>query len=280
MNITKLGKIKGGQDGAVWNGYMFRLNHKGVCSVYRIEELSEKCECICCFTLDKAEQILPHSNSVCFGAQRYDGADEFPLLYSNIYNNYAKAEDPMKGVTCVYRLQREGENFFTTLVQIIEIGFTEDPLWRSATVRDKRPYGNSVIDPENHLYYAFTMRDEEQSTRYFAFTLPDVRAGVTDERLGVKRVMLGKADIRSFFDCEYHHFVQGACFHKGRIYSLEGFDEKIPPALRVIDPAEQSQRAVYFFLERGVVGEPEWIDFDGGECYYADCEGNVYQLKF
>ena len=55
-----------------------------------------------------------------------DPADEFPLLYSNVYNNYAKTENKRKGFCCVYRLQRAGESFVTTLVQLIEIGFTEE----------------------------------------------------------------------------------------------------------------------------------------------------------
>ena len=73
------------------------------------------------FALDKRELITPHSNAVFFGTEFFEEGDEFPLLYSNIYNNYSGKEEPLIGVCLVYRLMRDGDSFKTTLVQIIEI---------------------------------------------------------------------------------------------------------------------------------------------------------------
>lgn len=282
MNAKRIGVITKGQDGAVWSGYLFRFDHQGLCSVYKLDQLSDDPTPLSQFTLDKADKIVPHSNSVVFSGVRYCEEDEFPLLYSNIYNNYASAEDQLKGVTCVYRLQRDGNKFITTLVQLIRIGFTEDTLWRSENGSDVRPYGNCAIDGEQGIYYAFTMRDEERTTRYFAFDLPDFRAGEYDETFGVKAVTLGKEDMKLFFDCPYHRYVQGACIHKGILYSLEGFtdDAQNPPAVRHISLTAKAQAEMYRFGDVDLTVEPELIDFENDICYYADHHGNMYTLTF
>lgn len=278
MELKQLGKIRHGQDGAIYGDYIFRFDGNGFCAVYKLDNLTEQ---FSCFTLDRAD-LIPHSNSVAFGNEKYNESDEFPLLYSNIYNNFAKTENKLKGVTCVYRLLRDGNTFTTTLVQLIEIGFTEDVLWRSENTADVRPYGNFAIDTENSVYYAFTMRDEDKTTRYFSFPLPKCADGEFDKSLGVKRIFLQKKDVIDYFDCEYHHFLQGACFHKGVIYSVEGFGEDPvnPPAIRLIDTANKKQLAVYYFGDYGLVIEPECIDFLDDTCYYVDNHGHIYNLVF
>ena len=282
MEVKKIGQIIPGQDGAIYNGFLFRFDGKANCTVYRTDSLSQNSVPFSRFVLDKSEVITPHSNSVVFGNARYSENDEFPLLYSNIYNNYANKDNKMKGVVCVYRLQRNENEFSTTLVQLIEIGFVEDGLWRSENSDDIRPYGNFVIDTKNSLLYAFTMRDEEKSTRYFSFKLPDINSGKYDNTFGVKRVTLKKEDVIDFFDCEYHRYIQGACLHNGIIYSIEGNTNDInnPPAIRLIDTYENNQKKVYYFSDFNLTIEPELIDFENDNCYYSDSHGNVYQLIF
>ena len=278
MKLNQIGQIVYGQDGAVYGGYIFRFNHKSECTVYKTDNISVP---YATFKLAKSDVINPHSNSVMFGNERYSDNDEFPLLYTNIYNNHASASDKLKGVTCVYRLEREGNNFKTTFIQMLEIGFTEDSIWKSEQ-GDVRPYGNFVIDSENSLYYAFTMRNEEPCTRFFSFSLPKANDGIYDENLGVKRVTLKKEDIIETFDIEYQHYLQGATLEKGIIYSLEGFsdDRNNPPAIRLIDTKTKKQIEVCFCADLGTWIEPEFIDFDNDICYYADCHGNLYNLTF
>lgn len=286
MNARKIGKIVWGQDGSIWHGFLFRFGNHGECFVYDLQELKaygeRECPTFATFTLDRAERIAPHSNSVTFGTEYFSPEDEFPLLYSNIYNNYAGEVDALKGTTCVYRLQRSGRTFTSTLVQLIAVAFVEDEsLWKSSD-GDVRPYGNFAIDRENGKYYAFTMRDEDQTTRYFSFALPTLVDGVWDEKYGVKKVVLRAEDLGGFFDCPYHRFIQGACLHDGKIYSLEGFsnDAKNKPALRVIDVSDKRQVIHVDFADVNMSIEPEFIEFYEGVCYYCDGHGNVYELTF
>lgn len=288
MKIRNIAKITGGQDGAIWNKLLFRFNTKGLCNVFDISDLKSEDKIvepapIATFTLDRADEICPHSNAVMFGNEYYSPEDEFPLLYSNIYNNYAKEEERREGVCLVYRLQRTANGFTTELVQMLKIGFTDNnEHWISSGTEDVRPYGNFTIDRERGILYAFNMRDESRTTRYFAFELPKVADGIIDEEYGVKMVTLNVCNIRDYFDCEYHLFVQGACCHKGKIYSSEGFSTTIgkPPVLRVINPQTKKQEYMINFAEHGMDTEAEFIDFCEDICYYSDAHGNFYIIEF
>ena len=281
MQIKKLSKIVGGQDGAIYKNYLFRFSSKGGCTVYDLTNIEENMAPIAEFKLDKIDLIVPHRNSVTFGNEFFAEGDEFPLLYSNVYNNYAKTEDKHVGICCVYRLVREGNTFSTQLVQLIKIGFIHDRnLWRSSgDIEDKRPYGNFVVDTQNSLLYAFVMRDGEKQTRYFSFDLPTLPDGEIGDS-GVREVTLTADMIKEYFDTPYHNYVQGAVCHNGKIYSVEGFGEKIHPAIRIIDTKKKCQILHFDFFEAGCTDEAELIDFYEGKCIYGNHIGEIFELEF
>lgn len=276
----------GGQDGAIYGSEVFRFQADGSCRVYDISISEDKREVVCqkkaAFTLDRADLIVPHSNAVCFGTEFYAPGDEYPLLYSNIYNNYAGAEDKRIGVCLVYRIERTGSEYRSTLVQMIEIGFTEDAsLWRATPeAHGVRPYGNFVIDTERRALWAFVMRNEELGTRYFRFDLPSVREGAVDPLLGIPHVILEARDIREYFDGPYQRFMQGATLYGGKIYSTEGFtaSEVNRPGLRVIDLAAHSEEYVDM-LSLGFIEEAEFISHLGDVCLYSDARGAIYTVE-
>lgn len=287
MKIQKIAKILGGQDGAIFGTELFRFDTRGNGAVYDISNLKfegvEQLQPLARFRLDRADELVPHSNAVCFGSEFYEEGDEYPLLYTNIYNNYSGAKNEMIGVCLVYRIERKANEFKSTLVQRIEIGFAEDAkLWKTSTdCHGVRPYGNFLVDTESGSYWAFVMRNEALGTRYFRFDLPPVREGDVDPLLHIKRVVLKEEDIREFFDCQYHRYIQGAALHKGKIYSTEGFseDEVNRPAIRVIDLAAHTEE--YFDITKlGFLDEPELISFYGDTCLYSDVDGNAFLVEF
>ena len=278
VKFTKIGEIAEGQDGAIWNKLLFRFDHKGECHVHDLDTLQEVAQ----FCLDDTDTWMPHSNAVMFGCEYFAEGDEFPLLYTNVYNTYSKEDDRREGVCCVYRITRQGDSFRGQLVQTITVGFTKDAnLWCSEN-GDLRPYGNFVIDREREIYYGFTMRDACRTTRYFSFKMPKLADGVVDEAYGVKKVTLQVSDVLDYFDCDYHKFIQGACTHGGKIYSVEGFndDPNTLAAIRVIDPTQKKQLLYKPFTEFGTSVEPEFIDFHGEACIYSDAHGNIYTIEF
>ena len=284
MKIIKLAESKYGQDGAVFGETLFRFDHLGNCSVYDIRALKEPENepptllPIAEFTLDRVGEITPHGNAVCFGTEYFNEGDEFPLLYNNIYNNYAKAEDRLVGVCCVYRIFRTEGGFSSELVGLIRIGFTEDEIWRSADVDDVRPYGNFLIDRERGRLYAYVMRDGDRKTRYFSFGLPSVKDGVPDPRTGVKTITLKKEDILDYFDTPYHNFIQGGIARDGRVYEVEGFNSEIHPAVRIIDFDKRCEVHHTDFCLMGFDTEAEMIDFLGDTLIYSDAHGVIYRL--
>lgn len=126
------------------------------------------------------------------------------------------------------------------------------------------------------------MRDGYHTTRYFSFRLSQCREGKIDETYNVRKVILIPDDILNYFDCDYHHFVQGGGTHEGKIYPLEGFTENVnnPAALRIILPDDKRQEQCFMLADYGVDVEPEFIDFMGDVCYHADCYGNLYIVDF
>lgn len=290
FNFKKIGNICHGQDGCIWENTIFRFGGDGICRVYDLNDLAPTedgtAKMLTTFKLDRADELCPHSNAVCFGAEKYAEEDEFPLLYTNLYNAYDRQEDEMWGVCCVYRLIRDGNGFNTTLLQIIEVGFAHDSeLWCSRKPgqgRDTRPFGNFTVDAENGKLYGFVMRDTPHKTRFFEFALPKLSDGTPDEKYGVNRVILTPDHILAKFDCDYSNYLQGVCMHQGLIYSIEGGSKSIynPATLMIVDPVRQRQIARISLIYYGMEFEPEFIYSIGDRCIYIDNMGNVFELFF
>ena len=285
MNFKKIAKIVKGQDGAIWENFLFRFDHEGRCTVYDLSSHLDgnELEPFSVFMLSDLDIFTPHSNSVTFSCEYYCETDEFPLLFTNVYNNYAIENNRREGVCCVYRIERDDTVFVSNLIGIVEIDFVNDSnFWCSQNIEDIRPYGNFVVDKEKGKLYAFTMRDESKTTRYFSFNLPKFLEADQDTTLGIKKVTLKVSDIECYFDCEYHHFIQGACVENGKIYSLEGFtnDEVNPAGIRIISTNSKFQEVYIQFSDYELTVEPEFIDFSGGICYYCDHIGNLYTVEF
>ena len=268
LHCVHLGNIAKGQDGVLYDGCLFRFDSNGRCRVYDLQTLTE----LGAFTLEKADILTPHSNSVSLRGN---------ILYTNLYNTYAKEADRKEGICCAYRIHREGNVFRGELAQVIRIGFAKTPLWQSENGQDVRPYGNFVV--EGDKLYAFVMRDESHRTRFFRFALPDITAGEMDKAWGVPVVTLTADDIESQFDECYVNYMQGAVCVDGSLYSTEGFNhpnDRGRPALRVFDTNRQKQVFFADLVEYGLINEPEWIDHSNGCLYYCDHPGNVYRLTF
>ena len=271
-NSTNIGSW---QDGAIWNGNLFVLGASGTGVVYDLENLSK----LATFSLDSADVLKPHANSVCFGSTYYAPGDEYPLLYVNIYNNYASAEDRMEGTCCAYRISKTDGGFATELVQVIRIGFVEDlSLWKSKENNgDVRPYGNFLVDTDDNKLYAYVMRDASKATRFFKFDLPELTDGIYSETYGCNVVILESADIEGQFDTEYFKYLQGGTYSSGMILSAEGFNSggSAEPALRIIDLQTGTVSATYYMVNSGLTTEPEVVCVDPttGLLYYAPADG-------
>ena len=282
LNVNKIGNIMGGQDGAIFNSLLFRLDSSANGHVYDLK--SKDLKEVGDFRLDNLGVIVPHDNCAFFSDKYYDEKDEFPIFYTNVYNAYPDRQD-RQGMLIAYRIVREDKNYVGKILQAVRVGFTDDLLWRSKDVKDIRPYGNLLLSKKDNLLYAFVMRDQDKKTRFFAFEMPSIKDGKENKELGVKEVVLQKEQIVDTFDADYIHFMQGGIIDNGYLYSAEGFSVKEKrenlPAIRVFDLKNHRQvMHVNLFDELGLKVEPECIDFDGDKLVYSDYEGNVYQVTF
>ncbi len=277
MKFTYLFDTFVAQDGAIYRDELFRFDAFGNCRVYSLSGKKETAR----FRLPRLDEWKPHCNAVCFGTDMYDENDEFPLLYTNIYNNYSKCPDRREGILCVYRIKREGDGFSAELIGVISIGFTEDTsLWKSIEgTGDVRPYGNFVIDREKKKLYAFVMRDKEQITRYFVFDIPKITDGKMQN--GIYYITLEEKDIIDRFDTPYTRYMQGACAKDGIIYAVEGFAPGENPArMQSIDMEKKSVVLDVMLEHFGLPNEPEFIETRGEELYYSDATGKLYRVDF
>ena len=280
LSFTPLGTYCNGQDGAIWGGNLFRFDAKGNCHVFDLQTLAPVAE----FTLDKAQIIAPHSNAVSFSNQYYADGDEYPILYTNIYNNYSSAPDRLEGVCCAYRILPVDGGFTSQLVQVLRVDFVHDSqLWCSENKKDVRPYGNFAVDAAAGKLHAFVMRDEANRTRFFRFALPDVRDGQWNDTWGVPVVHLTADQIEEQFDECYVNYVQGACCHNGIVYSVEGFDlpnDCARPAIHIFDTNAKKLVLEADLEHLGLTREPEFIAVFDGKVYYSDCTNCLFQIRF
>ena len=200
------------------------------------------------------------------------------LPYPSDESNYNKDnyEDKRAGMVCVYRLRRTSETrFTTTLVQVIKIDFADVSPWRSKwdaesqTFTDRSPWGNFIIDTDGNRLWAFVTRDVNHTTRFFCFDIPEVN------KQALEVVKLTTADVERSFDIPYSWYLQGACFHDGKIYSTEGMGtEDNPTRIRVVDLENGIEDCVVDLFANQAKGagvrEAEFIDFSDGVCWYGD----------
>lgn len=272
------------QDGAIFHGLLFRFNSAGRGFV---ADLNDGGKILGEFLLDGVPDLVAHSNAVMFGTERVNPDDEFPVLYTNLYNTYKLEDDRLEGTLLCYRVFRTETGFSSELLQVIRIGFVEDlSLWKSLPDRgDVRPYGNFVIDRENGALWAFVMRNGTDSTRFFRFALPKPTEGEVSERFGVPTVTLRAEDVQQTFDTPFMRFMQGATMKDGKIYSVEGFTpkpdipNKSPAGFRVIDTERGCEVLYQNLCELDLPTEPEMIDFDGDILFYGNHGAGLYTVE-
>ena len=253
------------QDGCIYNDTLFSFCSDGLCRVYDINNNNLICES----QLSSYNGFIPHSNAVCFG-KKYIESDPFPLLYTNVYNNYPSNKDSY-GMCFVYRII-QAEQLAFELIQVIKIGFTNDlDLWFDNS-NNSSPYGNFL--PRDNSLWVYLNIFGSNKTRFFRFNLPLFATGLTE----IDYVELGQADIEEQFDTELFSYIQGGTADSGYIYALSGFgNDSFPPFLRSINLKTKEVFSLDLSL---IIGprEPEFIDIYNGSLIVGTNHGLFCKL--
>ena len=175
------------------------------------------------------------------------------------------------------------QGYTNDLVQIIKIGFTNNPMWTSiaGASADQRPYGNFAIDYKNGYLYALALKYGDRVTRTIKFKLPSITEGTYNSTYDANVVTLQLEDILDFFDTPYAYSIQDVDFYNNYIFITEGFtnNNNEPARMRVIDVVNQCQVAQFDIFYDFFPIEPEFICWYQGELYYADSRLDVMKIK-
>ena len=254
------------QDGCIYGNYLFAFLKDGTCYIFDAETFS----LIDLTYLPSYNGMTPHSNSVSF-AEKTNDDEEFPLLYSNIYNNYPSYLESY-GVCCVYKISRDDRHFSFSLVQVIKVSFVDDyNLWYDNSDNES-PFGNFVVC-DNKLI-VFVNLFGSLKTRFFVFELPEYVAGN-----GINYICLAIDDIVSIYDFPLFRYIQGCTYKDGFLFSLEGLGEQNSPGyLRIIDFYKPNLYTFPLFESIGE-SEPELICFYKDTMLIIDYFGNSFTFE-
>lgn len=251
------------QDGCIFNDTLFLFNSIGTCYVYNI---NDNYSLICETALPDYCGFVPHSNCVCFGS-KVDDSDDFPLLYTNVYNNYSN--NPYSyGMCFVYRIFVQGYNYQFNLVQVIKLSFSNDnTLWNDDSFNIS-PFGNFLIDNDKLIVYLNIFSTSK--TRFFVLPLPTISNELFVE--------IDSHEICYFIDTQLFKYIQGGTIHNKCILSLEGFGTiDFPAVLRIINLNNKLLRTVFLDC---IIGEkePEFISIYNEYLFIGEHNGEIFSF--
>lgn len=256
QNVFKLepffSLVKGGgflQGAAIHGNYLFHATSNNYIHVYDFERKKY-------ITMFKMG-TMGHADTMCFGTQKVDENDEFPVLYisgsqSNIVGK--------GGNIYVYRIVRTTDD-------------SGNDIWQGGVVQriispDVAVVGSFpdvVLDKDNKCMWImgwltgnpYNKDDGTGCTNCFSkFTIPDISAGKKDSK-GVYQLTLKEEDRLSYFLVnDIHAITQGLCFYNGKIICPYGKPSVPYKGIDVVDV--NKEKLIYNVnLKGSKIGEAE-----------------------
>lgn len=222
-------KNGGGQQGAALYGdYLFHATANSEIHIYNMKEKKH-------ITTLKLG-TMGHADTMCFGIQKVEENDEFPVLYVSGSNSNTSGKG---GDIYVYRLIRltdEGgnEKWESSLVQHI---VTPD-------VSIIGSFPDVVIDTSKKIMWImgwlnpndYDKEAGENCTNCFSkYNIPDIRDGKPDNK-GIYQLTLSDEERLSYFLVyDIHAITQGICFYNGKIICPYGMPSLPFKGIDVVD---------------------------------------------
>lgn len=230
---------KGGgslQGAALYGDYLFHATSGSTIHIYNMKEKRN----IATMKLG----TMGHADTICFGIQKVEENDEFPVLYisGSQSNTLGKGGD-----IYVYRIihstdETDNENWQGSLIQHI---VTPD-------VAVVGSFPDVVIDVDNSVMwmmgwltsYEYDKESGGGCTNCFSkFKLPDIREGKQDNK-GVYQLTLTEEDRLSYFLVyDIHAITQGLCYFNGKIICPYGMPSVTYKGIDIVDV--EKERVVY-----------------------------------
>ena len=216
-----------------------------------------------------------HADTMCFGTEKVEENDEFPVLYISGSNAY---ETGGKGTIYVYRLLREKdeqgtENWSGILIQRI----------KTPDVAVIGSYPDIVIDEKENCMWiigwfqnmGYNTNDGSGCTYIFSkYQTPSITNGTKDKK-GVYQLVLSEENRLSYFLLyDVHAITQGLCFYNGIIICPYGK----PKGIDFVDVKKQ-QLIANVDLAGSIIYEAEAAVVVKSEMYIVGQRNFVYKCN-
>ena len=243
---------KGGgslQGAAIYGDFLFHATSNGTIHVYNFKQKQH----LATFK----PGTMGHADTMCFGIQKVDEKDEFPVLYisGSQANTAGKGGD-----IYVYRVVRTTDDQGSEKWQ----GFLQQHIV-TPNVSIIGSYPDVVIDKENKYMwimgwltsYTYDKESGLGCTNCFSkYHIPDITEGKQDGK-GVYQLTLKEEGRLSYFLVnDIHAITQGLCYYKGKIICPYGVPSVSYKGIDVVDV--NKEKLIYNVnLQGSKVGEAE-----------------------
>ena len=222
---------------------------------------------------------LGHADTMCFGIEKVDDNDEFPVLYISGSKVY---EDGKRGNIMVYRILRETdeqglEKWSGTLVQHI----------KTPDVAVVGSYPDIVIDEKGSSMWiigwfqkmGYNTNDGSGCTYIFSkYQTPSITDGTKDKK-GVYQLVLSEENRQSYFLLyDVHAITQGLCFYNGIIICPYGKPTVSYKGIDFVDVKKQ-QLIANVDLAGSIIYEAEGAVVVKSEMYIVGQRNFVYKCN-
>ena len=222
---------------------------------------------------------MGHADTMCFGVEKVDENDEFPVLYISESKVY---EEGKKGDIYVYRLLRETdeqgvENWKGTLCQRI----------KTPDVAVVGAYPDVVIDEKNKDMWIVGVYSREGYNSidgcgwtyiFSKYSLPSITDG-TKNKNGVYQLVLAEEGRQSYFLLyDLHATTQGLCFYNGMIICPYGKPTVSYKGIDFVDVNKQ-QLIANVNLAGSIIYEAEAAVITNDELYIVGQKNFVYKCS-
>ena len=268
------------QSAANYGRYLFLVKHAmASITLYDLEEKRTIYTLRLTPRKEKKEKSISHCNQSCFGIERYDSLDKFPILYINQHVLNKKYGALMDAIRIVPFMDDAGRVDSFRIEEVQQIFFPK------ATDENSLGTPNAVIDTEKGYMYTYSRNNGREATNFLEavvskFKIPALR----DKEGNIRRkVVLTDDDILDSFNCGFNLLhAQGGFFRNGRIYIGQGYPSKKKEYnyvyFRVIDLKKRKLIKTVDMLQIGFKKEPEGCWFYKGHAMIGTNGKQIYKL--
>lgn len=269
------------QSATNYGKYLFIVSDK--LESISLYDLSKKTLVNTCRMVEHEERnknvIVYHCNQSCFGRDKYDKSDFFPLLYVSQRNE----SDTLGAFLSVLRIlphyNSESEIDSISVIPIQRIIF---PVM---TEHNCMGNPNAVIDTKSGYLYTYSRNNRNGDSNHLEaviskFDLPslyDKSGDIQDV------VVLTDDDILESFSCGFSLLnAQGGFYRKKKLFFVQGYPSKSPNLnyvyFRIIDLNKKKLIKTIDMLNNGFTTEPEGCWYYKGHVMLTNNGNNIYKL--